>query len=233
MLDQAPTNLTVRMIASLEEANTRSYQELKSTVQQQKSADQKSSRSEQDLDHPSPDQQPARKRRLPHILLWFFALVGLILPASVYVNAFVWNSAATLTFSRWVNASTLLQSTLQDRSTPEPVIAPEVERRLQRMAAELDEARRGIEQLKQGQEEMNQNNALLARQFEAGQEQTARDNSEVVDQFNSRLAKRDAAIAAQMKATQDQLSEAISYRPVNPTRKAVRPRRASSPGAYR
>jgi len=158
--------------------------------------------------------------------LWFFALVGLVLPASLCVKAFVWepsyNDATKFTIARWINASTPLQPTRQDKPASELVIAPEVDRRLQRMTDELAETRRRIEQLRDGQEEINRRTATLAEQFKAGLEQMAHENEKVADQLNSglgQMAQRDAAVAVQIKATQDQLAEATSSRPINPARK--------------
>lgn len=227
MLDRAQTNLTDRMIASLEEANTRSYQQLKGTDQSSPSGQ---------LDPRRSDRRPAGKRRLSRASLWFFALVGLILPASMYV--FTWGpsyrDATKLTVARWVNASTL--PTRQDKPAPEPVIPPEVERRLQRMADELADVRRQIEQLRDGQDERNRSSAVLTEQVKAGMEQMARDHAKVADQLKSelaQLAERDVAIAEQMKATRDQLAEATSSRPIDPARKVFRRRRVSKPGARR
>jgi hypothetical protein len=233
MLDSTQTKLTDRMIASLEDANTRSYQHLKGT-------DQSSSPSEQDEGHHPSDQQPARKRRLSRASLWLFALVGLVLPAAVYVKAFVWepsySEATQLTIAQWINASTPPQPARQDKVMSEPLTASEVDRRLQMITDELADERRQIEQLKVGQDEISRHSAMLTEQFKAGLEQMARDNAKVADQLNSGLAqmtKRDAAITVQIKDTQDRLAEATSSRPINPARKPSRRGHVPPPRARR
>ena len=287
MSDPARTSLTDRMIARLEEANTRSYQQLKG-------ADEGFSRSD-----PS-GQQLSRKRRPSRARLWLLAATGLVLAASGYVTAFVWEpsyrDAAERLIARWVNASVLPQPTRQNDTTPEPVIPPEVERRLQRMADELADTQRRIEQLKVGQDEINRNSArlvelsksdreqmardnaraadelnaavaktvrreealatkteteraaaqrqieqlkagqdeisrssaVLTEQFKAGREQMARDNAKVVDDLNEAIdsiARRQEALAVQLKATQQQVSEAATFRSVNAARKPLRQKR--------
>jgi hypothetical protein len=219
MSDPVQTNITDRMIARLEEANKRSYKQLRG-------ADQNSPTPEQNTGHDSSDRQPAQKRRPSRPILWFFALAGLIAAATVYVTAFVWEPSygdtAKSIIARLANVSILGQPARDDAAPPQPVIPPEVERRLQGMADELADARRQIEQLKARQDEVNRNNAVLAARLEAGQEQLARENAKLAEVLNAAVAKmagREEAVAArvteladaqrqieQLKAGQDEIN---------------------------
>ena len=214
MSDPIQTSLTDRMIARLEEANTRSYKQLKG-------ADESSSRLEQDATrHPSdPKRRPSRAR------LWLFVTTGMVLAATVYVQAFVWEpsygDAVKLLVARWANASVLHQPTRRNDATPDPVIPSQVERRLERMATELADAQQQIARLKVGQDEISRNNAVLAEQSKAGQEQMVRENAKVAAGLSAvaEMAGRGEAVAIsatefadvqhqieQLKAGQDEVS---------------------------
>ena len=171
MPDQAQTNLTDRMIARLEEANARSYRNFKQ-ADESPSKQMNESSFELDVTHRPLDQQPAQKRPFSRASLWLFASVGLVSMVSMYL----WGPS----YGDAVNTSVLPQPGRQNVAAPEPVMPPEVERRLQRMEDELADAQRKIDQLKAGQDEINRNSAKLAEQFaeqsKADQEQIARGN---------------------------------------------------------
>ena len=181
-----PAQITDRMIARLEEANTRSYKQLRG-------ANESFPRPEQDSTRPPSGQQPGPSQRPSRSRFWLFTPAGLLLAAFAYVAAFVWEpshgDAAKLIIARWVNASVLPQPTRQNDTTPEPVIPPEVEQRLQRIEDKLANAQRRVEQLKVGQDEINRNSARLVELFKAGQEQMVRDNAKAVDELNAVVAK--------------------------------------------
>jgi hypothetical protein len=222
MSDPAQNSLTDRMIARLEEANTRSYKQLKG-------ADESFPRSEQDSAHRPSDGPATQKRRASRARLWLFAFTGLVLAATVYAAAVVWEPVYGVAIVRWVNASILLPSTRQNDASPEPIIPPEVERRLQRMADELADAQWRIEQLKVGQGELSRNSAMLAEQSKAGHEQMARENANAVNELNAAVAKtarREEALAMQLKAAQEKLDEAAPSRSANAAHKLLRGKRA-------
>jgi hypothetical protein len=192
MSEPAPTNLTDRMIARLEEANTRSYKQLKR-------ADEISSRPEQDaFPHPS-DQGAALKRRPSRPKFWLFGVAGLVLATSVYITAFIWEpsyvDAAKLIIARWASL--------------------EVEQRFQKMSDELADTQRQVEQLKFSQDQIIQKDTEVAGQLKATQEQTARDIARALGQLDTvlaQMARYKEAVDTQLKAIQ-QLAETALSRP--------------------
>jgi uncharacterized protein YgiM (DUF1202 family) len=191
------------MIARIEEANAKAYEQFASASERTLKSEQEST--PQPPDQPdlpaAPNRQSSRARPL------FFALIGLLLAASTCVTAFAWDpsygDAAKLAIARWANALVLqtvplAQTTPRDSVPAAPSVSPEIAQRLQRAADDLANVEQQIEQLK------------------ASQEQMVRDNAKVFDQLNASLAqmtRQNAAVAKQLKATQEQLADVASANP--------------------
>ena len=215
MSDPAPTNLTDRMIARLEEANTRSYKQLKR-------ADESSSRPEQDaFPHPS-DQGAALKRGVSRPKFWLFGVAGLVLATSVYITGFIWEpsyvDAAKLTVARWANASVLPQTRRRDGVTPQQTVSLEVEQQFRKMSDELSDTQRQLEHLKSSQDQIIQKDIEAAGQLKATQEQMARDIARALGQLDTvlaQMARQTEAVDAQLKAIQQLAEVALSRRPAS------------------
>jgi uncharacterized protein YgiM (DUF1202 family) len=189
------------MIARIEEANARAYEQLGR-------ADENDLKSEPDstrLPPARPDPPAASKRRLTRARPLFVAFIGLLLAASAGVTAFAWEPSygdtAKQMIARWAKPwvfQTAHQAPPLDGVPAAPPISPEIAQRLQKMADDLANVEQQIEQLK------------------ASQEQMVRDNAKVFDQLNASLAqmtRQNAAVAKQLKATQEQLADVASANP--------------------
>jgi hypothetical protein len=222
MPDQHQTDL---MIARLEKANARAYEQLARSDERVLKSEQHS------LDQDDPSSAP--KRQSPRARPLFVALIGLLLAASACVTAFTWEPsyvAAKLIFARWANAS-VSQTLPEARTMPHdnapaaPLISPETARPLQRMADDLANVEKQIEQLKASQEQIIRRDQAIAEQFNTSQQQMARDNTKVVEQLNAALAeaaRHNAAVAEQLKTSQERLAEVWSSRAAGSTRKFLR-----------
>jgi hypothetical protein len=230
MSDPAQTNLTDRMIARLEEANTRSYGELKRTNQSVLGLELGAAHNFTDrkIDLKQETSRPRRR----------FSLLAAVLMASMGIAALVWKSSYGDTtrqyIARFTGASGL--QTAPQITSPHVVleaksIPPEFEEQLQRITDELAEARRVIDQLKISQEQISRNEAQAAEHLRATREQMVRENAKVTDQLNAALAEtslHEATVSAQLRATQQQLAEIASSKSTSPARKTFRRKRPSS-----
>jgi len=220
------TDLIDGMIARLEKANAEAREQFARS-------DERVLKSEQ---HPLDQEDPpaAPKRRSSRAGPLFVALICLLLAASACVTAFAWEpsygDAAKLIFARWANAF-VLQTLPQARTIPQdsaaaaPPISPEIAQPLQRMADDLANVKKQIEQLKASQEQRIRRDAAIAEQFNTSQEQMERDAAKVVEQINAALAevaRHNAAVAEQLKTSQEQLAEVLSSRAASSTRKSLR-----------
>jgi hypothetical protein len=190
------------MIARIEEANARAYEQFASASERALKSEQESTPQPQD----QPDLSAAPKRESSRARPLFFVLIGLLLTASACVTAFAWDpsygDAAKLVIARWANARVLqtvpLAQTPRDSVPVAPLISPEIAQRLQRAADDLANVERQIEQLK------------------ASQEQIVRDNARVVEQLNASLAqtaRQNAAITLQLKELRAQLADTAAANP--------------------
>jgi hypothetical protein len=201
-----------RMIARLEQANARAYEEFARTNERVLKSDQDSARHPSDLqDHPS----AVAKRRSSRARPLFVALIGLLLLAAFAgVTAFAWEpsygEAAKVVIARWAKLLWMVQSVPGAQTTPRdgvpaaPLISPDVAQQLQRMAHDLANVEQQVEQLKANQEQMIRSDAAVAEQFKTSQEQIVRDNAKAVEQLNAavaQMARQNAALAKQLKAS--------------------------------
>jgi hypothetical protein len=220
------------MIARLEAANARAYQQARS--------DETTSKSEHRDPDPAlaaSDKEVFRKQPSSRVKPVILAIVGIVLAASVYVALFVWKSpysdAARTIFARWVHASNLQsapQTSSKDVVSPQPLVSPEIEDRLQKMADALGDLRQQIEQLKMGQDLSKRNDADVAQKLTTNSDQIARDNAKVSEQLDAimtQMARQNSAVAEQLKATQEQLADFDWSRPARPVRKHARRRPVS------
>lgn len=215
MLNPTQPDVLDRMIARLEEANARSYND--------QSRVDEPSKLDHDDHHQLPSQPAAPIRRLRWARLWLAGVFLMIVTASVYVTIFASASSYVDTvkvrIARWANRSAS-QMTLQGGASPIPQISLEMEPRLQRMTGELAELQQQIEQLKASQSLASRNSAETVAQFKIDREQMMRDSANVADQLR---ATRD-----QLRATQTQLAEILSAEANNSDRKFFRRRRVST-----
>jgi hypothetical protein len=162
------------MVARLEEANARAYEQFGGE-------DESVFSSEHDAARHSSDQQ--KRPAVPdHRSLRGKALIGLLLVTSACVAGFAWPSsygdAAKLTIAQWANASLRqpappAQTTPQDVASAAVPMSPELAERLQTMDRDLANMQQQIEQLKTSQEQMVRGNTAVAEQLRASQEQLA------------------------------------------------------------
>jgi hypothetical protein len=215
------------MVARLEEANAKAYEQFAR-------ADEKAFKSDQDATHPPSDQQPRQSSRTRSA---FLALIGLPLLAIVCVTPFAWHfsygHALQLIIAWWANAS-VLQTTPQPQTTPQGFVPPatpissELAQLLQRTAQYLENVEQRIAELRASQEQMIRRDAEVAERFKTNQEKIVRDNAEVAEQLRAALAQmaRDnAAVAGQFRASQEQLAMAVSSRASGFARKPLRMRK--------
>ena len=218
------------MIARLEEANTRAYEQLARP-------DEAPSRSEADgvTDHRSDRHAhvvaPERRRSPTRRLL--LAVFALLIAGVVYVAALsgqpYYDSVVRPLISRW--ASTWAQQTESrtETSPPDDALAsstlPVFEQRLKRMADDLQRVERQLDQLKASQDQISRSQAEVAEQFKASREQNIRDNAKIAEQLDGALAqltRQNAGIADQLKATQEQLVGIASSQAVTSSRRPSR-----------
>jgi septal ring factor EnvC (AmiA/AmiB activator) len=201
------------MVARLEKANARAYEQFARVDETVVKSEQEAPRhpSEQQKPPAVPDRQSSRGRPT------FLALIGLLLAASAGIAAFAWQSsygdAAKLIVARWANAlvpqyAPLAPTTSQD--VPAARMSPELAQRLQTMARDIANMEQHIEQLKTSQEQMARDNSAVAEQLKAALAQMVRDN---------------AAVAEQLKASQEQLAVVMSFWTAGLARKPLRIRK--------
>jgi hypothetical protein len=221
------TDLLDGMIARLEEANTKAYEQLAR-------ADDGLLNSEPSyhLDQQTPATVP--KRHSSHAAPVFLVLIALGLAASVSITFLAWKpsygGAAKLIIVRWANAwgsqaIPLASIAPQDSPSPAPPISPKSEQLLQRMADDLAGLGHRVEQLEFGYDQMIRSHAEVNEQFEASQEQAARDHAKVVEELNAALeqiARHDAEVADQLRTTQERLAEVEASQLATSARKPIR-----------
>jgi hypothetical protein len=225
MPDPNQTDLLGGMIARLEKANARAYQQLARPGERGLESDQDGSRHASDKQDPAaaPELQSSRARGS------FIVLIALLL-AAAGVTAFAWELShgdATKSFGRSVNPWVLpavpqAQTAPRDGVPASPPISPEITQRLLRMADDLANMQQQIEQLKASQEQTIRSDAALFEHFRTSQEKMALDNAKVVEQFSAALTQMDsknAAIVKQLKAGQEQLIDLVSLRTASSVRK--------------
>ena len=227
LINPNQTDLLDGMIARLEKANKKAYEQFAR-------ADEKISNSEQDSVHPSEQHDHSAAQPTSRARPFFIAVIWLLLTAAACVAALAWESsygdAAKLTIARW---AWVLQKLPEARTTPRdgapaaPLIAPEIAQPLQRMADDLANLEQQIEQLKASQEQlirrdaaaaeqlrtsleqMVRNIAGVAEQGRTSQEQMVRDNAEVAEQFRTsqeQMVRDNARMAEQLRASQEQMA---------------------------
>lgn len=222
MSNPKQTDLLDGMVARLEEANAKAYEQLAS--------DEKAFKSNQDdVHHPSDRQEPPTipVQRSWRARLVFIAFIGLVLAASVCVAAFAYTDAGKLIVARWANALLaqsipLAKTTSHDVAPAAAPIPPELAQTMTRDLAKLEEL---IEQIKTSQQQMIRSVAEVTGQLKATQEQIVRNNAEVVEQLKTALAQmaRDnAAVAQQFRSNQEQLAMVVLSEATRFARKPLR-----------
>lgn len=208
-----------RMIARLEEANARSYN-------QPSRADESSPRQRHDDGRQPPDSQAKSRRQTSWARRSFVAVVLLLVAASVFVTSFAGNAAyldaVKLTFARWVNGSVRQTDRVmspQGGDLPIPAIPREMEQRLQRMAADLADLQQRVEQLRTSQDQVRESGAETAAQLEIDRNQMMSDAASMSNQLK---ATQDQLVAAQV-----QLAEVMSSKSASSSRKSFRRKRLS------
>jgi hypothetical protein len=144
------TDLLDGMVARLEEANAKAYEQLAS--------DERASKSNQDdAHHPSNQQAPPAipERHSSRARLALMAFIGLVLAASVCVAAFAYGDAGKLIVARWANAllapsAPPAEATSHDVALAAAPIPPELAQTMTRDLAKLEEL---IEQIKTSQQQ--------------------------------------------------------------------------------
>lgn len=219
------TDLLDGMIARLEKANARAYQQLGRPGERAVKSDQDGLRHASDKQDPAaaPELQSSRARRS------FVVLIASLLVAAG-VTTFAWElpygDAAKLV-GQWTNPWVPVpqaQKAPRDGVPASPPISPEMTQRLQRMASDLANMEQQIEELKAGQKQTIRGDEALSEHFRTIQEQMVLDNAKVVEQFNAALVQmgsQNAAVARQPKASQEQLAELASLRTVGSVRKPL------------
>ena len=220
MSDSAQTNLTDRMIARLEEANTRSYKEMKRTKDGVPGV-------ELGTAHGFEDRKIELKQETSR-LRSRFALLTLAVAASAGLGVLVLESSyghpARQFINKMIDASGSVVQGASQQALPGGVgdaqsVSPELEQRLQRITDELADTRRSIEQLKISQGQNSRDDAQVVEQLRASREQLVSDYAKVANQLNAAIAQsalHETTIAAQLKTTQQQLAEIASSRPASP-----------------
>jgi hypothetical protein len=217
MSNPKQTDLLDGMVARLEEANAKAYEQLAS--------DEKAFKSNQDdVHHPSDRQEPPTipVRRSWRARLVFIAFIGLVLAASVCVVAFAYTDAGKLIVARWANALLaqsvpLAKATSHDVAQAAAPIPPELAQTMTRDLAKLEEL---IEQIKTSQQERA---ALLAKATshdvapaaasippELAQTMTRdlAELEELIEQIKTsqqQMIRSVAEVTGQLKATQEQM----------------------------
>jgi septal ring factor EnvC (AmiA/AmiB activator) len=231
MANPNQTDLLDGMIARLENANAKAYEQFARAVETVPKPKQDASH------HPSGQEknQAAVKQRSSRARRSFLALIGLLLAACACIAAFAWEPSyvdgAKRIIGRWANgwvlqAAPQSQNISRDGAPTASPISAEVAQRFQRMADALANAEKQIEQLKKGQEKIVNSEAAVPQRFTKIQEQIARDKEEV-EQLNATLAqmaRENAALAKQVKANQEQLAEVALSRTASSIRKRLRRR---------
>jgi uncharacterized coiled-coil protein SlyX len=228
MPNPSQTDLLDGMIARLEEANTKAYEQLAR-------ADDGLLNSEPSyhLDQQTPATVP--KRHSSHAAPVFLVLIALGLAASASITFLAWKpsygGAAKLIIVRWANAwgsqaIPLASIAPQDSPSPAPPISPKSgELLLQRIADDQAGLEHRVEQLEFSYDQIIRGHAKVNEQFEASQEQAARDHAKVVEELNAALAqiaRHDAEVADQLKTTQERLAEVEASQLATSARKPIR-----------
>jgi hypothetical protein len=188
------------MIARLEKANARAYEQFADKVTH---ADGRLSNPAHDAAYqPSDDPQTSVNKFRPAVAAdrvpsgrptrLFF---GLLLIASVGVTILLWRASYSDAAKQLIAGWASHPAPAQDRAkvTPPPednapttvLQAAELAQLLQTIARNLATVVQGIEQLKTSQDQLARNNAKYAEQLKANQEQTARDNAKIIEQLEA------------------------------------------------
>jgi hypothetical protein len=219
------TDLLDGMIARLEKANARAYQQFARRGERVLKPDQDGPHYASDKQDPAaaPERHTSRAK-------WSYVVLIASLLAAAGVTAFAWELSygeAAKLFGRWANPW-ILQTVPQAQSVPRdgvPASAPissEITQRLQRMADDLTNMEQQIGQLKVSQEQAIRDAAAVSEHFKTSKEQMVLDNAKAVEQFNAALAQMDsknAAVAKQLKASQELLADLASLRAASSVRK--------------
>jgi septal ring factor EnvC (AmiA/AmiB activator) len=205
MPNRKQTDLLDGMVARLEEANAKAYEQLASDERAFKS-------NQDDAHHPSSQQEPPAipERRSSRGRLALTAFIGLVLAASICVAAFAYGDEGKLIIARWANAllaqpAPLPEATSHDLAPAVAPIPPELAQNMTRDLAKLEEL---IEQIKTSQQQMIRSVAEVTEQLKAGQEQVVRNVAEVTKQLKAgqeQIARDNAGVTEQFKASQDQM----------------------------
>lgn len=199
------------MIARLEKANEKAYEQFAR-------ADERASKSGQDSAHPSEKHDPPIAPPASRTRPFFVAVIWLLLIASACATAFAWQSsygdAAKLTIRGWTNAWVMqippqALTTPREGVLPAPLISPEIAQPLQRMADDLANLEQQIEQLKATQEHIIRSEALVAEQLRTSQEQMVRDNARVFEQLRTsqeQMVRDNARVVEQLNAALAQMA---------------------------
>jgi hypothetical protein len=213
------------MIARLEKANARAYQQFARSGERVLKPDQDATRRASDKQ----DAAASPKRRSSRAGTSFVVLIALLL-AAAGVTVFGWEVSygeAVKRFGRWANPW-VLQTITQAQTAPRDgvpagtPISPEISQWLRRMTDDLAKMEQQIGQLKASQEQTIRDAAAVSEHFRTSQEQMVLDNAKVVEQFNAALAQLDSknvAVAKQLKASQEQLADLASVRAASSVRK--------------
>jgi hypothetical protein len=204
------------MIARLEKANARAYEEF--SVKSEGISKSNKDHERHPTDHLSAStiEQSSRAGQS------FIALIALLLAACAFAIVLAWEPSygeAAKRFARWANpwvfqSSPHAQTALWEGSPAVPLISPDITQRLQTIADRLANVEQKLEPLEASQQ-TSRSDAAVSEKFRASPQQMARNNAEVVEQLYAALAQLDrqnAAVARQVKANQEQLATLASLR---------------------
>src|SRR5579872_7011471 len=167
------------MIKRLEEANGRARKKFARVDERVSVSEDEAAR------HPSdqPKQPTVPNRRTSRGGLVLSLVIGSLLAASFAFWESPYGDATKQIVARW--ALSLIQNTSQDPAPTVALMSPELTQRLQTMARDLANLARGIEQLKNSQEQSTRDNAIAAEQLKAALSQLTRDNGAIVEQLKA------------------------------------------------
>jgi hypothetical protein len=117
-------------------------------------------------------------------------------------------SDADVTGARPLQPSSVAQTMPQQVAPAAAQLLPQLSKRLQTIMRELTNVQQAIEQLKAGQAELAHDNAGLGERVKETQEQIARQTGQIANDLNqarSEMLRGSADIAAQLKASQEQM----------------------------
>jgi len=160
----------------------------------------------------------------------YAAFAGSLLAASIGVAAWWWSSQAHTTMVAPSAPISLTQAAAEaaapkDAAPAAVTMSAALEQQLQPMARDLAALRQTVEQLKVRQEQLVRDNETLARQFEAGREEMARNNG-IIDQIKStqiEMARESQTLAERVNASQEQLREQLARVAASPSESKLSP----------